>query len=69
MQPLYLTIDDPQHAQNRIKEVFGFDSKVLLGVIEDGFAARNETTNNHPKIYGVIDILLKEPLFKRTPST
>ncbi|CDG77557.1 hypothetical protein AbD4_00710 [Acinetobacter baumannii] len=52
MQPLYLTIDDPNHAQNRIKEVFGFDSKVLLGVIEDGFTARNETTNNHPKIYG-----------------
>ena len=52
MQPLYLTIDDPLHAQNRIKEIFGFDSKILLGVIEDSFSARNETTNNHPKIYG-----------------
>ncbi|WP_196081056.1 hypothetical protein, partial [Acinetobacter sp. Res13-Abat-PEC09-P3-02] len=52
MQPLYLTIDDPLHAQNRLKEVFNCDSKVLLGVIEDGFSARNETTGNHPKIYG-----------------
>lgn len=52
MQPLYTTIDDPLYAQNRLKEAFNFDSKVLLGVIEDGFAARNETTNNHPKIYG-----------------
>lgn len=52
MQPLYTTIDDPLHAQNRLKEAFNFDSKVLLGVIEDGFAARNETTSNHPKIYG-----------------
>lgn len=52
MQPLYLTIDDPLDAQNRLKEVFDFDSKVLLEVIEDGFTARNETTSNHPKIYG-----------------
>lgn len=52
MQPLKLTIDDPTIAKQRLKEIFNFDSKLLLSVIEDGFGARNETTNNHPKIYG-----------------
>lgn len=52
MKPLYLTIDDPFEAKQRLKEVFNFESKLLLGVVEDGFYARNETTSNHPKIYG-----------------
>ncbi len=63
MQPLYLTIDDPLHAQNRLKEVFNCDSKVLLGVIEDGFSARNEQRAITLKFMAAIDILLKEQLF------
>ncbi len=52
MHFLNLTIDDKTVANQRLNEIFNFDSTLLLSVIEDGFGARNETTSNHPKIYG-----------------
>ena len=54
MQPLNRTIDDPDFVKTRLKEVFNFDQKLLLGVIDDSFVERKGTTKNHPKIYGGI---------------
>lgn len=54
MHPLQTIIDDPHLVKSRLEEIFNFDQKLPLSIIDDSFIERKSVTNNHPKIYAGI---------------